>query len=164
MQYRYGDDLVFLSTPSSQRATYAMRTGRSCRLYFYPRPLRRGRPSACSQICSSHNFYPRPLRRGRRSSSARTRRSVTDFYPRPLRRGRLALFVNRGRIKDISIHALFAEGDLALFSYISGLQISIHALFAEGDRHAARADRQGQISIHALFAEGDCPARCRRRR
>ena len=38
-------------------------------------------------------------------------------------------------VRDISIHALFAEGDMAL-SLLGkqAIKISIHALFAEGDR------------------------------
>ena len=34
-------------------------------------------------------------------------------------------------------------------------QISIHALFAEGDRERWEKHRGSTISIHALFAEGD---------
>ncbi|GEM_PF-5942060 len=58
----------------------------------------------------------------------------------------------------ISIHALYAEGDLTA----AGFQrtraiISIHALYAEGDRFTNEALNLCQIgiSIHALYAEGD---------
>ncbi len=55
----------------------------------------------------------------------------------------------------ISIHALFAEGDVD--SLPAGLTstISIHALFAEGDLLKLRTYNSDKISIHALFAEGD---------
>ena len=36
---------------------------------------------------------------------------------------------------NISIHALFAEGDWWDTLQIQGLRISIHALFAEGDQN-----------------------------
>ena len=78
----------------------------------------------------------------------------------------------------ISIHALFAEGDLMGRLLHCLIMISIHALFAEGDPRRRRAIRLGLvflstpssqratadahdtviavcISIHALFAEGD---------
>ena len=41
------------------------------------------------------------------------------FYPRPLRRGRPGMPVNRAISSTISIHALFAEGDLARDSWLS---------------------------------------------
>ena len=79
---------------------------------------------------------------------------------------------------DISIHALFAEGDpcprpaaAAAEIFLStpssqrattcklryGIMqiISIHALFAEGDVNRGDIFVLGGISIHALFAEGD---------
>ena len=78
----------------------------------------------------------------------------------------------------ISIHALFAEGDLEIARIAISPCISIHALFAEGDfvdmgrvprpwiflstPSSQRATVQARkafdifgISIHALFAEGD---------
>ena len=84
------------------------------------------------------------------------------------------LFICHG----ISIHALFAEGDLyhlvwsrpsLLFlstpssqrATADGLRhavlihISIHALFAEGDHAVSDSYGRILISIHALFAEGD---------
>ena len=78
---------LFLSTPSSQRATISFRCASDAMSYFYPRPLRRGRP---------------------RDDLRRT------------------------------VHG----------------QISIHALFAEGDRDATAGRYARGISIHALFAEG----------
>ena len=66
----------------------------------------------------------------------------------------------------MNISPACAEGDCfpALFPRADrgySLQISIHALFAEGDRRYAYAFRTGAcISIHALFAEGDSPETC----
>ena len=36
-------------------------------VYFYPRPLRGGRPATGQMIAVPDNFYPRPLRGGRLS-------------------------------------------------------------------------------------------------
>ena len=55
----------------------------------------------------------------------------------------------------ISIHALFAEGDSQPSAAACCIEISIHALFAEGDRSFPRDKAGISISIHALFAEGD---------
>ena len=59
------------------------------------------------------------------------------------------------RHEEISIHALFAEGDLGQGSKEDKTNISIHALFAEGDAGVVALDFLHTISIHALFAEGD---------
>ena len=56
---------------------------------------------------------------------------------------------------DISIHALFAEGDLDGKRPGHTVEISIHALFAEGDVFQLLGLLGLVISIHALFAEGD---------
>ena len=79
-------------------------------MYFYPRPLRRGRRVAVggavrggdisihalfaegdhahpARPLPRRDFYPRPLRRGRRPRCTLFPRS-RHFYPRPLRRGR----------------------------------------------------------------------------
>ena len=60
------------------------------------------------------------------------------------------------RMSDISIHALFAEGDRRRTARRYDVQIiSIHALFAEGDLAGDLDGLRRVISIHALFAEGD---------
>ena len=80
---------VFLSTPSSQRATSGGLLIIRAVEHFYPRPLRRGRPSIVQpSSCAILDFYPRPLRRGRRARGSAGRAAI-----------------------QISIHALFAEGD-----------------------------------------------------
>ena len=126
-----------------------------CYKYFYPRPLRRGRPVVQPHIVQCFDFYPRPLRRGRPLPSASTVSHVgflstpssqratwrilltapplSHFYPRPLRRGRPPRPACTCQARPISIHALFAEGDLAAFFFPAAINISIHALFAEGD-------------------------------
>ena len=80
--------LLFLSTPSARRATRRCCSRRHCGQYFYPRPLRGGRPGERGNFQDAGDFYPRPLRGGRQSLKAR----------------RLV----GGRI---SIHALCEEGD-----------------------------------------------------
>ena len=101
----------FLSTPSARRATlggvcfflcavisiHALceegdstpARRRSWLIYFYPRPLRGGRPSPSRLTPSSCYFYPRPLRGGR-----------PDAGP--------ARLID---LLGISIHALCEEGD-----------------------------------------------------
>ena len=103
--------MLFLSTPSSQRATSAYTGYLRPPRYFYPRPLRRGRQFKVYEITSPEqflstpssqratffvflvtvreHFYPRPLRRGRPTRSPGTT-GCHNFYPRPLRRGRRA--------------------------------------------------------------------------
>ena len=62
----------------------------------------------------------------------------------------------RGRRKNISIHALRAEGDFHADAGAICLQISIHALRAEGDGPGkVELVAPVRISIHALRAEGD---------
>ena len=78
------------------------------------------------------------------------------FNPRPLCRGRLLSFQLKHPVFQISIHALYAEGDLEISPTLYTNFISIHALYAEGDLDQLR--RYGSdygISIHALYAEGD---------
>ena len=86
---------LFLSTPSARRAT-------------------RGDPL---QQVRRQNFYPRPPRGGRPSTWARPT-SLSNFYPRPPRGGRLRIQTYFGGYKDISIHALREEGDVARFSLL----------------------------------------------
>ena len=59
------------------------------------------------------------------------------FYPRPLRRGRQWSCDFETTTSEISIHALFAEGDDAGIYILGCIYISIHALFAEGDPRQA---------------------------
>ena len=80
--------LLFLSTPSARRATRRCCSRRHCGQYFYPRPLRGGRPGERGNFQDAGDFYPRPLRGGRR--------------------GGLAAFNLQAAI---SIHALCEEGD-----------------------------------------------------
>ena len=123
--------------------------------YFYPRPLRRGRPGVLALgyalAISIHALFAE----GDQGNQDALRR----FY-------------------CISIHALFAEGDISSPAFAADVKISIHALFAEGDTSriyrgspqkrflsTPSSQRATQlhaigimniiISIHALFAEGD---------
>ena len=129
-------------------------------MHFYPRPLRRGRPRKSVWCPRYAHFYPRPLRRGRPDSGSRAPYSGRHFYPRPLRRGRRSGGAGRSRGDPISIHALFAEGDICFDETRDTGKISIHALFAEGDQTTGAVTAQSTISIHALFAEGDAHILC----
>ena len=78
------------------------------------------------------DFYPRPLRRGRRVPL----RLVVDrdrFLSTPSSQRATVVIIHYGAPAIISIHALFAEGDLVVCIFTPLRIISIHALFAEGD-------------------------------
>ena len=59
----------------------------SCRLNFYPRPPRGGRPDVLELRTAQLNFYPRPPRGGR-PDVLELRTAQLNFYPRPPRGGR----------------------------------------------------------------------------
>ena len=104
--------VTFLSTPSSQRATYGDKGYYINYSISIHALFAEGDSAAAGQPTAHCNFYPRPLRRGRLTrlshspstylflstpSSQRATRpthhyllSQHDFYPRPLRRGRRA--------------------------------------------------------------------------
>ena len=145
----------FLSTPSSQRAT-----GRRC--YMMEMEPFLSTPSSQRATLQAHGV-PRGqcisihalFAEGDGGTSTCTSRSP-NFYPRPLRRGRRALAEYLAKEPRISIHALFAEGDPQPIHGLAVADISIHALFAEGDGCDIMSRRANpDISIHALFAEGD---------
>ncbi len=168
---------VFLSTPSSQRATTS--SGRCWTIprisihalfaegdmwwwmasrmltYFYPRPLRRGRPGDKQAKEARQIFLSTPssqrATRGQASKGGKTNISIHALFAE----GDRTIFFFAGKV-TISIHALFAEGDAASAGRPDDIGISIHALFAEGDLRSFPRDKAGiSISIHALFAEGD---------
>ncbi len=125
-------DFIFLSTPSSQRATEPASVLVQSQCISIHALFAEGDATAHSQIGYPAHFYPRPLRRGRPELDHYLTLHLY-FYPRPLRRGRPIIPLLCLIQIVISIHALFAEGDL-LSSLISQRHIiSIHALFAEGD-------------------------------
>ena len=129
--------ILFLSTPSSRRATT-------------------GLPSLCRRMS---NFYPRPPRGGRQHNCQKNPEGV-HFYPRPPRGGRRCGASAKKEKQNISIHALLAEGDLRPNVLKWSCRISIHALLAEGDRQLESTRLAAlRISIHALLAEGDAPDR-----
>ena len=84
--------VLFLSTPSSQRATMASGHRWYVAMDFYPRPLRRGRLFFFISVMDLPGFLSTP-------SSQR----ATEGFGKPVKK------------EEISIHALFAEGDLWLY-------------------------------------------------
>ena len=99
-----------------------------------PALCERGRLQQYPARPASSHFYPRPLRERATAQQMPPQQGNNDFYPRPLReRAMLTEFVNGGGFyeflstpssqrattqaeldklkRDISIHALFAEGD-----------------------------------------------------
>ena len=102
--------VIFLSTPSARRATFnkvhktnlkyisihalceegdsmaAASSAVDC--YFYPRPLRGGRPYACPPVLSIGRFLSTPSARRATCVLANICAGCSNFYPRPLRGGR----------------------------------------------------------------------------
>ena len=154
--------VLFLSTPSSRRATGRKLPSRMPTRYFYPRPPHGGRRGRCARHVAAQVFLSTPSSR-RATTIRRCSRCQTP----------------------ISIHALLTEGDpVFLDVMVELIKISIHALLTEGDSirtspfrwtrnfyprppHGGRqdvhagVDGAGKISIHALLTEGDACARCR---
>ena len=146
---------LFLSTPSARRATLDATLAITCRMYFYPRPPRGGRP-AYTVAAFPAIFI-----------SIHALREEGD--------------VGNGIVvhsSGISIHALREEGDCLSGTGSCYTLISIHALREEGDhghfsqllsqclflstpsaRRATEAEQCEEvsdcISIHALREEGD---------
>ena len=170
--------VIFLSTPSARRATYA-----DDGLYFngknfYPRPPRGGRlfrpePTALGALISIH-----ALREEGDVTGGLFGQPARDFYPRPPRGGRLYLFRDVSRYIVISIHALREEGDhgMCASSYVSvnfyprpprggrqpGSEAFLRRFIFLSTPSARRATyvagyvtKKVDISIHALREEGD---------
>ena len=101
------------------------------------------------------HFNPRPPwggRRARRNAGTQAR----YFNPRPPWGGRRRDYRKQKGGRNISIHALRGEGDVAAEqSPVFVAAISIHALRGEGDSVARRIIIKYVISIHALRGEGD---------
>ena len=78
----------FLSTPSARRATRDVHIVEPCGDYFYPRPLRGGRPRACHITAHFGNISIHALCEEGDRGCASGSEGYRDFYPRPLRGGR----------------------------------------------------------------------------
>ena len=104
---------LFLSTPSARRAT--ARSGHQvAQDEISIHALCEEGDRCCRWCCGSQGyFYPRPLRGGRPVYTATPTGGKRNFYPRPLRGGRQALVVAGAVAVSISIHALCEEGDRA---------------------------------------------------
>ena len=134
--YTFRPRSEFLSTPSSQRATaisslycsthvpisiHALfaegdlphHRRRRRNRHFYPRPLRRGRRELTDQANAWLRFLSTPSSQRATERRPLPANFVDDFYPRPLRRGRPSAARSLQILWTISIHALFAEGDMA---------------------------------------------------
>ena len=148
--------IVFLSTPSARRATYAwgavtepeqISIHALCEegdpqtqdeyeyiIHFYPRPLRGGR-HACTVRRAQHGvyFYPRPLRGGR-PNDIEMEQIRRNFYPRPLRGGRPMGYGPCGhRSSNFYPRPLRGGRHQEIYAQGNAQDISIHALCEEGD-------------------------------
>ena len=174
--------LLFLSTPSARRATRRCCSRRHCGQYFYPRPLRGGRPGERGNFQDAGDFYPRPLRGGRRgglaafnlqaaisihalceegdASASNNCFGMKKFLSTPSARRATGGFGVGCRLQIISIHALCEEGDLLRAACTRPPWIFLSTPSARRATFFGRpVDKATNISIHALCEEGD---RCSR--
>ena len=147
---------IFLSTPSSQRATLFDQSLKKMTQDFYPRPLRRGRPVKIKQNIQNQLFLSTPSSQRATDSNGGAGRgrfisihalfaegdaavlvlplNNVNFYPRPLRRGRLTASASENAsVLFLSTPSSQRATD-SVSACIADRRISIHALFAEGDR------------------------------
>ena len=112
-KYQICGDSGFLSTPSARRATPITGPSAYRTIYFYPRPPRGGRLFRDGVILSLHIFLSTPS--ARRATELPEGWEVGDlyFYPRPPRGGRPLVDYRVLNPRNISIHALREEGDIA---------------------------------------------------
>ena len=101
----------FLSTPSARRATPANEPDAHRHQISIHALCEEGDPSATASRPSASYFYPRPLRGGRPGDPAAVEEVTPYFYPRPLRGGRPGRSTSGHILQRISIHALCEEGD-----------------------------------------------------
>ena len=158
--------MVFLSTPSSRRATKTALEAVRAALISIHALLAEGDTWSGSPGLPARYFYPRPPRGGRHhrglSQAGRGKISIHAL----LAEGDAPAYQIIQRHIEISIHALLAEGDSFDGLFDLGQSISIHALLAEGDEAEFQAAQYALISIHALREEGDggmcptCAGRC----
>ena len=140
--------LKFQSTPSARRATSGLEgVGVAHEISIH---ALREEGDRLHQVPARHrvDFNPRPPRGGRPrrwwGSSGHA-----DFNPRPPRGGRPGTLSTIRRQKDISIHALREEGDVAYTDAgFSVYYISIHALREEGDSKSGEKIRHVCSIIH----------------
>ena len=148
------------------------------RRYFYPRPLRGGRPPTVSldhrleaisihalceegdysfAICLSSfaYFYPRPLRGGRRCQP-RPGSRPDQFLSTPSARRATDVLLRAAAHSSISIHALCEEGDRDMRRGSPGLR-NFYPRPLRGGRPCDMSvgEQAIKISIHALCEEGD---------
>ena len=126
------------------------------KVYFYPRPLRGGRPVSrrlplrhkgisIHALCEEGDRPLLPLRTG-----------LSDFYPRPLRGGRQTPRVRPTAFLPFLSTPSARRATLIAVCNTPDTEISIHALCEEGDGNNPVQQRFNIIiSIHALCEEGD---------
>ncbi len=173
-------DTLFLSTPSSRRATLGQRSAAGLDPISIHALLAEG-DKGWAQLWQHYvDFYPRPPRGGRPAAAIHGRGLAGDFYPRPPRGGRppsrlltsLAMYgflstpsSRRATVQNPTQRIFYKYfyprpprgGRLrSTLSIRHAACISIHALLAEGDCRTETKRRSTMtISIHALLAEGD---------
>ena len=148
---------LFLSTPSARRATLAFMHCAGWTPYFYPRPLRGGRPLTALGYDRSRIISIHALCEEGDSLLLRPFIGLLLFLSTPSARRATPSSSASFLMSIISIHALCEEGDRILWkNFKRFMGISIHALCEEGDVSQNHNNTWSKsISIHALCEEGD---------
>ena len=103
--------LRFLSTPSARRATQQISDYVDWLDISIHALCEEGDISSAERAADTSYFYPRPLRGGRPKTALHRGDNSSNFYPRPLRGGRPDTLKRAQWGQMISIHALCEEGD-----------------------------------------------------
>ena len=125
------------------------------KVYFYPRPLRGGRPVSRRLPLRHKGISIHALCEEGDRGHQRGIQADFDFYPRPPRGGRphVAMQAKLAKLFLSTPSARRATQDAQTIS--TAAIISIHALREEGDLRTLDSVRSLSISIHALREEGD---------
>ena len=99
-------------------------------------------------------FQSTPLLRGATDVSDSLRTSGL-FQSTPLLRGATVVHVHADLVRDVSIHAPLARGDIIFIGCSMDRYVSIHAPLARGDFLRQLFQQRQRVSIHAPLARGD---------
>ena len=124
--------------------------------YFYPRSPCGERLTAPIMLIARANFYPRSPCGERRVCIRCHKFAHLDFYPRSPCGERPCHHYSLLRCHHISIHALLAESDVALYTSARMSGISIHALLAESD-HSGGPLQAGYTDFYPRSPCGERP-------
>ena len=146
---------LFLSTPSTRRATFTVTT-RPVKSLFLPTPSTRRATRVMSLTWDVLAISTHALHEEGDISHMSSGYFHFDFYPRPPRGGRPRDPLDQGRHIGISTHALHEEGDQEIdAASFPAMRFLPTPSTRRATVHRAAAADGGGISTHALHEEGD---------